>query len=69
MRKFLFIIPMALLSGCGGYDGPDAEQAVRGVEVTDNVPFAHETIQDIIDREKECPLPPQSDRVIPRRHR
>ena len=71
MKNPYFVITLILLSVCGGYDGPDTEteQGTQGVQVTATVPYAHESIQDIIDRENECPLPPQGDRVIPRRHR
>ena len=65
MRRLLFIIPLAVLSCCGGYDGSEEEQTMQGVTVTDNVPFAHETIQDILDRGE---LPPQGDRVAPSHH-
>lgn len=62
MRRMLFLA--VLLAGCGGYDGPEVigQQTAQGVMVTDNVPTAYETVQDIIDRGQ---LPPQGDRVMP----
>lgn len=61
-----YLLPlMIFLAGCGGYDGPEtvpqAEETMIGVTVTDNVPYAHETIQDIIDRGDP---PPVGDRII-----
>jgi PBP1b-binding outer membrane lipoprotein LpoB len=60
MRYFLVLA--FLLSGCGGYDSPEAEQTTQGVMVTDNVPHSTETIQDIIDR---GPFPPRDNTAIP----
>lgn len=59
---YALMIFTAMTAGCGGYDGPDAEQTTQGVQVTATVPYAHETIQDIIDRGE---LPPQGDRAMP----
>ena len=64
MKTLLFSVMMIVLSGCGGYDGPEvgADQGTQGVQVTATVPYAHETIQDIIDRGDP---PPQGDRIAP----
>ena len=58
-----YVICLAiLLAGCGGYDGPDAEQTVRGVTVTKEVPFPSGPIVDNTD------IPPQGDREMPDHH-
>jgi hypothetical protein len=72
MRNLCFAIALILLSGCGGYDGPgegEEDQGYYGVTVTDNVPFAQETIQDIIDRENNNPPPSRGDRAMPNHDR
>jgi hypothetical protein len=71
-KKLAAIALLVLLAGCGGYDGPEVApqvgETVVGYQVTATVPFAHETIQDIIDRENNNPLPPQGDRAMPDHH-
>ena len=63
MRRILPVIVLFLLIGCGNDELPDT---MIGVMVTDNVPFAHESAQDILDRD---PLPPMEDRAIPSHRR
>lgn len=57
--RYLLVLAL-LLSGCGDYAPED--QTMAGVSVTDNVPFASESNQDITDRGD---WPSQGDRVIP----
>lgn len=61
MKRILFLA--ILLAGCGG-EGLD-NQVVQGVPITATVPYAHESIQDIIDREKCNPTPPRGDWEAP----
>lgn len=62
MRRLLVVVFCLSLIGCGNDELDKAQETSTGVIVTDNVPFAHEPIQDIIDRGE---LPQQGDRVIP----
>ena len=62
MRRALAVVLFLSLAGCGNDELEPVSETMIGVSVTDNVPFAHESVQDILDRD---PLPPQGDRAIP----
>ena len=64
MTKYILIA--LLLAGCGGYDPQAEEQGTQGAKVTATVPFAHESVDDIIAR-NDGPGQMAEDREIPNR--
>ena len=66
MKKLTLLIVIPMMLGCGGDDDFEhfypEEQTMQGVVVTNNVPFIHESNEDIINRMDNNFL---GDRVIP----